>query len=528
MRTKQYLIFLIFAGLVFCAPIAVNAQFSGGNGTSGNPYLISNVNDLYNVRNYLNAYFLQTTDINLNVSPYNTGEGWVPIGIDQVDSRFTGNYDGGDHTIFNLYINRPNTPNVGLFGALGIGGVIKNIGIEGVNVLGARGTGALVGRVRGNETNLIEYAWAFDGTVTGDGATGGLVGANNSVVELPGNRDEIPIISKSFADIDVFFSGKPSAGKDKFGGLVGCNQRGYTLNSFARGDVLTGSASGTERVGGLAGCADLRGVIASSYSTGQPTGTSLVGGLVGNLGSGGNGGTVEDSYWDIQTSNTSYSAGGNGLTTAQMMEQNNFIGFDFTNIWSIDPDINDGYPYLFNPNGLLPVSWLKFECKLQNGRTVLNWTTAAEWFNDYFIVERSTDLAHWVGLNQIQGSGTTDNPTHYSYTDQFPKKGKNFYRIRQVDKNGYFDFSPVVVVRNDSADKNDQWKIFPNPTSDYLTLLNKNREESISVQIFSASGKLMFQQKLDLANQLDLSSFPSGIYFLNIDDGKYTTSFIVK
>ncbi len=74
------------------------------------------------------------------------------------------------------------------------GVVIKDLGLTNVDIQGARGTGSLVGRVVGDQNNLIIRCFADNGTVIGDGATGGLVGANNSYIENPSNSNDHPVI----------------------------------------------------------------------------------------------------------------------------------------------------------------------------------------------------------------------------------------------------------------------------------------------------------------------------------------------
>jgi hypothetical protein len=130
------------------------------------------------------------------------------------------------------------------------------------------------------------------------------------------------------------------------GGLVGYNQ-GTTTNSYATGSVSgSGSGSSYGYVGGLVG--QNQGTVSNSYATGTVTGGSIYfGGLVGQ-----NSGTVSNSFWDTTTSGQAASAGGTGLTTAQMQNQANFTsatsdngnvnpGWDFNNTWVM----YDGYTY---------------------------------------------------------------------------------------------------------------------------------------------------------------------------------------
>jgi hypothetical protein len=366
----------MFSGMAF-------AQFSGGNGSAATPYQVANVTDLDNIRNYLSAYFIQTADIDLAGNP-----DWQPIAGGGTATLFTGNYNGNGKIISNLTITRPATANVGLFGHLGQGtatdaAVIRNVHLVNVNVSGARGTGSLVGRVTGNIYTLIEACSATGETgkrsVTGDAATGGLVGSNNSVSETPGGANN-PIISECYADIDVFYSGVEAIspnGAEKFGGLAGCSQKGTILDSYARGSVtaIKNGAWAVYNVGGLAGCIIYRGVVERSYSTGivSGAGATNIGGLVGNnIVSGvGNVGTSVNSYWDTETSYQSNSAVGTGYTTVQMKMQSQLTGFDFTNIWQISAGVNDGYPTLRSVPSTTYLTW--------TGISSADWTTAANW-----------------------------------------------------------------------------------------------------------------------------------------------------
>ena len=116
-------------------------------------------------------------------------------------------------------------------------------------------------------------------------------------------------------------------GGSRTGGLVGDN--GLVIAA----SYVTGSVSGTGKVGGLAGDS-FGGRILTSYSTGSVTGTGVVGGLVG--GNFGNTGTATDSYWDTQTSGQSESAGGEGKTTSELQSPTGYTGIYES--WNLDLD----------------------------------------------------------------------------------------------------------------------------------------------------------------------------------------------
>ncbi|MFT4551846.1 MAG: filamentous hemagglutinin family protein [Chlamydiales bacterium] len=183
--------------------------------------------------------------------------GFTPIG------GFTGTLDGLGHTVSGLFINAAGTGNIGLIGSVGLGSVIRNVGMLGVSVSGGASTGALVGN---NNVGTVHNSYAT-GNVSGAASTGGLVGSNTS-----GN------ISNSYATGNVF-------GAASTGGLVGSNTSGNISNSYATGDVNNSAAAGA---GGLVG-SNTEGNIGNSYATGNITGGASSGGL---LGSNTNGATI--------------------------------------------------------------------------------------------------------------------------------------------------------------------------------------------------------------------------------------------
>lgn len=190
------------------------------------------------------------------------------------------------------------------------------------NVSGNESVGGLVGF---NHNSTIEKSYST-GDVNGDTNVGGLAGFmgwNNSLIRL------------SFSTSSVTGSG------NQVGGLIGRLQSGLVENAFARGDVI-----GNNRVGGLVGEMLFGALLVNTYSTGDlsPNASGHIGGLVGRN----NQGSSIHSFWDIETSGLSTSEGGIGKTTAQMLTQSTYTdaGWDFSSIWSMDPNINNGYPYL--------------------------------------------------------------------------------------------------------------------------------------------------------------------------------------
>ena len=331
-------------------------HFANGSGTLEDPYKVSSAEELNNVRHYLgttnkNVYFKQTQDINLNVTPWNTGEGWVPIGVN-TDSRFNGKYDGDNKIISGIRINRPAEDYQGLFGTVGYEGTLININLTDVKIKGKDNVGGLVGLFNNgtmencSATGIIEGAKKTGGlvgthsfgtitksystcTVTGTSIVGGLAGYSSS-----------GSIEKSYA------TGNVTGSNDIIGGLIGFNGSSVT-NCYATGDV-----EGTSPIGGLIG-KSFGASITNSYAIGKvtKTGGSTSGGLVDSFSAGETSATITSSYYDSETTGQLDSGKGEGKTTAEMQTQATFDGtdkpelerWDFTNIWKIE---TDSYPTL--------------------------------------------------------------------------------------------------------------------------------------------------------------------------------------
>ena len=147
-------------------------DFAGGNGTPASPYQIENACQLQGMQDNLSAHYELIDNIDASETENWNGEaGFDPIG--DLNNRFTGTFDGNGYVIENLYINRPSTDYVGLFGFVGSGAVVENVGLVNENVSGNDKVGGLAGHSSGN----INNCFSSSGSVSGSSDVGGLVGA---------------------------------------------------------------------------------------------------------------------------------------------------------------------------------------------------------------------------------------------------------------------------------------------------------------------------------------------------------------
>lgn len=312
---------------------------SAGDGTSGNPYQIATLENLYWIASNSaewNKYYIQMADIDASsTSTWNSGAGWTPIG--DGTTSFTGSYDGQNNLITGLYINNASLSLQGLFGKTN-GASISNVKVTGASVTGDAAIGLLVGSSVGTHI----YNSHTSGSVTGSNVAGGLVGQSTSYSLIEN--------SSSSANVSIGGSGY------RVGGLAGVNSTYSDIrNCFARG-----SATGYQFVGGLVGfngelyvVENDDSTIEDCFSTGHVTGSQFYGGFVGNNDEGC---MVITSFWDYQTAAEQFSPWGTPKSTSEMKTQSTFTnaGWDFTNIWDIDGVYNNGYPFLVNERLSLP------------------------------------------------------------------------------------------------------------------------------------------------------------------------------
>ncbi len=231
---------------------------------------------------------------------------WLPIGGDtprteyQSDSIavFSAVFDGNGHTISGLQISRGNSRSVGLFGAIGAGAAVRDVGLVGASVRGFSLVGALVGQNRGTVSGSYST-----GQVWGNSLVGGLVGWNRSAVER--SWSEADVTGFNTTERDSPSGALQPVWSTQLGGLVGANYS-RVANTYS-----TGRVRGAGHVAGLAGLNNGGGVITNSYTISPvtldfpdwPNGGGLIGWRLG---------PVSASYWNTDSSGQADAVGQGG------------------------------------------------------------------------------------------------------------------------------------------------------------------------------------------------------------------------
>ena len=325
-------------------------KYSGGTGEPNDPYQIATAEDLILLGESPEDYdkhFILTDDIDLDPNlPGRKVFDRAVIASDMNDANwwfdgtpFLGIFDGNDHIVSHLTIEGESY--LGLFGHLDFGAKIFNLGLEEVDING----NDIVGGLAGSNNGIISISRST-GSVIGESGVGGLIGFINwdgslskcySISTVIGSINVGGLVGVNTGDIIHCYGTGDVSGSEQVGGLVGSNGYDYDPNNTlgTSGGLGVGLPGGGERGGRISNC----------YSTSSVLGDNSVGGLVGyHIWRG----TIVDCFWDIQTSGQESSAGGIGLTTAEMQMASTFIHWRVCSdepIWTIDEG-ND-YPRLW-------------------------------------------------------------------------------------------------------------------------------------------------------------------------------------
>jgi hypothetical protein len=176
----------------------------------------------------------------------------------------------------------------------------------------------------------------------------------------------------------------------------------------------------------------------------------------------------------------------------------------------------------------LPVTWLNFYAKANLTNVVLAWATASEKDNDYFDVERSLDGIEFTAIGRVYGAGNSLTQKAYSFTDDYPFTGTAYYRLKQVDFNGEYDYSKTIAVNFEGTQVFDDNSvvIYPNPFKDGdLTLELKSIQGNtpVSIKVSSLTGNMVYVVNLNAPEHhkvnlipMAMDRLPQGIYFISI------------
>ncbi|MFN5712832.1 MAG: T9SS type A sorting domain-containing protein, partial [Bacteroidota bacterium] len=179
----------------------------------------------------------------------------------------------------------------------------------------------------------------------------------------------------------------------------------------------------------------------------------------------------------------------------------------------------------------LPISLLDFNVRPVLNQVEITWTTASETNNDFFTVERSQDGREFIPIGLVDGAGNSNTILNYKLMDADPYVGVSYYRLKQTDFDGKFEYSEIKSVNFMKPNVGHNWSIYPNPSdiSGVHLVTGLLESDLLQVQLTDLTGKVVFSDRLSTDNEsanyfLDFNHVNSGIYYLTIVDGSQTTT----
>ena len=172
----------------------------------------------------------------------------------------------------------------------------------------------------------------------------------------------------------------------------------------------------------------------------------------------------------------------------------------------------------------LPVEWVYFHATQISTKVQLDWTTASETNNKGFEIQRMIRTDNWETIGFVDGNGTTTVNTSYKFIDEHPYLGENTYRLKQVDQNGNNTFSETRQVQVEISDNRLMFKTYPNPSEGGVYIELENLRDQQEVVITDIVGNVLHQRNVtERVSYLDISSLPTGIYFVKMRSGQEET-----
>ena len=181
----------------------------------------------------------------------------------------------------------------------------------------------------------------------------------------------------------------------------------------------------------------------------------------------------------------------------------------------------------FSPGGTatLPVELIQFDVVVEESQNILRWVTASELNNHHFDIEKSMNGQDFMSIGRVSGNGTTQIISKYSFTDYDigPQQMSCFYRLMQVDYDGTYSYSPIVVA-NRKIRTNTYLSASPNPISNEWSLnLSNGFNGDLLVEIFTQEGINIFREMCQFEEGiLILENFdlPDGMFYAKVFIGE--------
>ncbi|PCJ24690.1 MAG: hypothetical protein COA97_09290 [Flavobacteriales bacterium] len=208
-------------------------------------------------------------------------------------------------------------------------------------------------------------------------------------------------------------------------------------------------------------------------------------------------------------------------------------GYNYPTSWTASNEA-----WRFTPScgacAVLPIELTSFNGQNKGAYNILNWQTATEINNDFFTIEKSKNARDWGVATKIKGAGNSNVLLDYDWTDNAPFSKITYYRLKQTDFDGRFEYSQIIAINSEMSEVFEISDLFPNPAEDYFNFTYKGVEDkTLLIQIYNHIGILVLEKTInDLQNNsqqtIKTDDLAKGIYFVKfLQEGKQKTSKLI-
>jgi hypothetical protein len=192
-------------------------------------------------------------------------------------------------------------------------------------------------------------------------------------------------------------------------------------------------------------------------------------------------------------------------------------------VYSTNSNGTVAYSYAISPDPM-PVELTTFTASVVKSNINLKWRTATEVKNYGFEVERKSNKSDWSKIGFVKGNGNCNVPKNYSFTDKEVTTGKYYYRLKQLDNDGQFKYSPVVEVNIGSAQSYELKQNYPNPFNPSTVISYRLKEEGfVKLSVYDIRGELVKElvnenkEAGDYKAEFNAKGLASGVYVYRIE-----------
>lgn len=170
---------------------------------------------------------------------------------------------------------------------------------------------------------------------------------------------------------------------------------------------------------------------------------------------------------------------------------------------------------------VLPIKLVFFDAQIEQNSVAIKWATATEINNDFFSIEKSNDMKNWDVIATQKGAGNSNQFLSYEFQDMNLMQGISYYRLKQTDFDGQFEYFSPVTIKNEVDFRNEiKVNIYPNPSHGNFNIQINSKMESGEIIILNNLGQIV--AKLQIANNqlfpIDITQFGKGLYQVLITD----------